>query len=105
MSFPHGPVFAPTGLINVRVIQSNETKRAGSKFLVKHVTIAAIFMINVTTTPIIDSWLDLFSFNVIERVLYDAIVFGTRRDVGLSPHQDPAAAEGLSVAAWARRHL
>jgi hypothetical protein len=105
MSFPHGPVLAPTGLINVRVIQSNETKRAGSKFLVKHVTIAAIFMINVTTTPIIDSWLDLFSFNVIERVLYDAIVFGTRRDVGLSPHQDPAAAEGLSVAAWARRHL
>jgi hypothetical protein len=81
MSFPHGPVLAPTGLINVRVIQANETKRAGSKFLVKHVTIASIFMIKVTTTPIIDSWLDLFSFDVIERVLYDAIVFGTRRDV------------------------
>jgi hypothetical protein len=79
MSFPHGPVLAPTGLINVRVIQANE--RAGSKFLVKHVTIAAIFIINVTTTPIIDSWLDLFSFDVIERVLCDTIVFGARCDV------------------------
>ena len=81
MSFPHGPVLAPTGLINIRVIEANEIKRAGASVLDKLVTIAAVFMINVTTAPITDSWLDLLFFNVLKRVLHDAIEFGAGRDV------------------------
>lgn len=75
MSFPHGPVRAPTGLINVRLIEANEIKRGGVIVFYKLVTIAAIDM------SILIDRLDLFSFDVIVRVLYDAVLFGVRSDV------------------------